>query len=486
MEFSRWIAEGIDLSEEDQKSAELTFAMPKENVSLKAQYKLKTEVTTIKGADVSGINYMGEDEDKVISGDITLTPAENFSDTVQGYEVIEPCTATTYIGDNIYGYQLVDVNEGPLTQIGYARMYACDGWIVAQDMNTELWGVLSMNGEVVIPFKHEEINVDGSWIAARGSGNVTFYNIDGDTCTSAVFSEDELGKKGGFDEDELFMLNPKTKKFILYDKDFNIVDAVEEEEMTGLLSGYDENDSENSEGNYKITENAARMMSKSSVLTRWKTMIENGYAPREFNDGFTDYVEVRSLTGNGSSQVGVADKNGELIVPIEYDNNIYSGLGLNNTNGFYSDYIMVVKDRKAGYIRKDGQVTVAPDTYICPFFEPDYVGEQVVSVAELGFVYTEADGTYTLVAADGTITSGFTKEPQMLETTHGRTYTDISLWKITNDDGSESLIDWHGNVVYKDTDGIDTQYLMLSENGKILFWGNPEESYDPFVLNRPI
>ena len=147
---------------------------------------------------------------------------------------------------------------------------------------------------------------------------------------------------------------------------------------------------------------------------------------------------------------------------------------------------MVVKDRKAGYIRKDGQVTVEPDTYICPHFEPDYVGEQVVSIAELGFVYTEADGTYTLVAADGTITSGFTKEPQMLETTHGRTYTDISLWKITNDDGSESLIDWHGNVVYKDTDGIDTQYLMLSKNRKILFWGNPEEPYDPFVLNRPI
>ena len=212
VEFSRWIAEGIDLSEEDQKTAELTFTMPKEDVSLKAQYKLKTEVTTIKGADVSGINYMGEDEDKVISGDIALTPAENPSDVWQGYQIIELCTATTYIGDNMYGYQLVDVNEGPLTQIGYARMYACDGWIVAQDMDTELWGVLSMNGEVVIPFKYEEINVDGSWIIAGGSGNVTFYNIDGDTCTSAVFSEDEMGKTGGFDEDELFMLNPKTKK----------------------------------------------------------------------------------------------------------------------------------------------------------------------------------------------------------------------------------------------------------------------------------
>ena len=148
--------------------------------------------------------------------------------------------------------------------------------------------------------------------------------------------------------------------------------------MDNLVKGAAGQAVQNSEGNYKITENAARMMSKSSVLTRWKTMIENGYAPREFNDGFTDYVEVRSLTGNGSSQVGVADKNGELIVPIEYDN-IYSGLGLYNTNGFYSDYIMVVKDRKAGYIRKDGQVTVEPDTYICPLFEPDYVGEQVVS-----------------------------------------------------------------------------------------------------------
>ena len=68
----------------------------------------------------------------------------------------------------------------------------------------------------------------------------------------------------------------------------------------------------------------------------------------------------------------------------------------------------------------------------------------------------------------------------------GNRYEYISLWKVTDDNGGESLIDWHGNVVYKDTDGIDTQYLMLSKNRKILFLGNPEEPYDPFVLNRPI
>ena len=188
VEFSRWLTEGIELSEEEQKSRELTFPMPKENVSLKAQYKWKTEVTTIKGGDVSGINYMGKESDEALSGDITLTPAQNRPDTWQGYYISEPCTDTIYIGSGREGYQLVDVNRGPLTEDVYKWLEVQDGWVIGQDMDTMSWGALTMDGEEVVPFEYDAVTAQGQWLMATNvSGGFTIYHIDGDTCTSAVF-----------------------------------------------------------------------------------------------------------------------------------------------------------------------------------------------------------------------------------------------------------------------------------------------------------
>ena len=478
VEFSRWIAEGIDLSEEDQKSAELSFTMPKENVSLKAQYKLKTEVTTIKGADVSGINYMGEDEDKVISGDIALTPVENPSDVWQGYQISEPCTATTYIGCGSGGYQLVDVNKGPLTEEVYRWMDVKDGWITAEDIDTELRGVLSMNGEEIIPFKYTDIDMGakGSMIIAYCPEDETFtlYYIDGDTCTSAVFSPDEVGDPTVLDADHILITHPQTGKSVLYDKNFNIVDTIATQEIDKLLYGYDEE--------YKITENAERIMTESDALKAWKTMIENGYVPTVFYGERLDYVSVKRINGD-SDLLGVADKNGELIVPIEY-NRIIPDEGYES-----SGYFLVVKDGKAGYIRKDGQVTVPPDTYVYGNDEEDDDGtsERIVSEGQLGFIYREADGSYTLVAADGTITAGFTEEPQNVGIRfRGNATGGLCLWKITGENGSESLIDWHGNVVYEATDGIEDGRIRVSANRKYLFFEDGQTSYEPFLLNSPV
>ena len=201
-------------------------------------------------------------------------------------------------------------------------------------------------------------------------------------------------------------------------------------------------------------------------------MIENGYVPTDFYGERLDHVSVKRINGD-SDLLGVADKNGELIVPIEYDRIIPDGR-------FESlGYFLVEKDGKAGYIRKDGQVTVPPDTYGYGNDEEDDDGtsERIVSEEQLGFIYREADGSYTLVAADGTITAGFTEEPQRIE---------ICLWKISDDNGGESLIDWHGNVVYHDADGIDTRNIKVSANRKILFLQDSEDPYIPYVLNTPM
>ena len=483
MEFSRWLTDGIELSEEEQKSTELTFSMPKENVSLKAQYKWKTEVTTIKGGDVSGINYMGKAGDEALSGDITFTPAQNHPDTWQGDYISEPCTDTIYIGSGREGYQLVDVNRGPLTET-YRWLEVQDGWVIGQDMDTMSWGALTMDGEEIVPFEYDVVTAQGQWLMATNvSGGFTIYHIDGDTCISAVFQGDEVGSPSAAEDNRLIITNPKTEKCILFDLEFNILDTVDSEEMVYLLSGCSENNGEKSNSEkYTITENAARMMSESAVLTKWKKMVENGYAPQSFYDAYYDFVSVGTVSQDSQLQ-GVAGKNGELIVSIEYDE-ILTG-----TEKESSGYFLVVKDGKAGYIRKDGQITVKPDTYVFSGNEngEDPAGENIVSYEKMGFIYREANKSYTLVAADGTITTGFQEKPEDLEVyLGGNRYEYISLWKVTDDNGGESLIDWHGNVVYHATDGIDTRNIKVSANRKILFLQNPTDPYIPYVLNTPV
>ena len=483
MEFSRWLTDGIELSEEEQKSTELTFSMPKENVSLKAQYKWKTEVTTIKGGDVSGINYMGKAGDEALSGDITFTPAQNHPDTWQGDYISEPCTDTIYIGSGREGYQLVDVNRGPLTET-YRWLEVQDGWVIGQDMDTMSWGALTMDGEEIVPFEYDVVTAQGQWLMATNvSGGFTIYHIDGDTCISAVFQGDEVGSPSAAEDNRLIITNPKTEKCILFDLEFNILDTVDSEEMVYLLSGCSENNGEKSNSEkYTITENAARMMSESAVLTKWKKMVENGYAPQSFYDAYYDFVSVGTVSQDSQLQ-GVAGKNGELIVSIEYDE-ILTG-----TEKESSGYFLVVKDGKAGYIRKDGQITVKPDTYVFSRNEDGEApaGENIVSYEKMGFIYREANKSYTLVAADGTITTGFQEKPEDLEVyLGGNRYEYISLWKVTDDNGGESLIDWHGNVVYHATDGIDTRNIKVSANRKILFLQNPTDPYIPYVLNTPV
>ena len=122
-------------------------------------------------------------------------------------------------------------------------------------------------------------------------------------------------------------------------------------------------------------------------------------------------IMMKAFTSQDSQLQGVAEKKGELIVPIEYDE-ILTG-----TEKESSGYFLVVKDGKAGYIRKDGEVTVKPDTYVFSWNEDGEApaGENIVSYEKMGFIYREANKSYTLVAADGTITTGFQEKPEDLE-----------------------------------------------------------------------
>ena len=475
VEFSRWLTDGIELSEEDQKSAELTFSMPKENVSLKAQYKLKTEVTTITGGDVSGLNYYELDDDEIPSGDVTLTKLGNYTFDEELTAVV-PYTENLFVG--IYEeneerrYGLLDGNGRHITEMEYSAMHVEEGWICAKKADSSLWGVLSMNGEIVVPFEYDSIDIydQKGWIIGVSHGNTknnedgnifTFYHIADNICTSAVFLEDEI--RGGWEEN--YLLVQKNGNYILCDTNFNIIDTIATEELSDVLS-YTISDSERDYTKYTFTENAQRFLSKCDSLKWWKTLMENGYCPGSIEAlrASGKYVAVGTATGDANLW-GVADKEGNVIVPIEYDN-IFT---------WNDAYFIIIKDGKFGWIGRDGKIMMEPDTYLYTSYGENNE-EGLCLMGELAFCYREADGTFTLIACDGQITTGFAEEPEYIINDYG------DLWYVEKE-GKHCMIDWHGNVV-RESERIEDLWGKTSPDSKFMLNPLGDGNYEMYKIER--
>lgn len=455
VEFSRWLTDGIELSEEDQKSAELTFSMPKENVSLKAQYKLKTEVTTIKGLDASEGNSDAESGDEIFTGDLTLTKLSEFETSagyVYGMGNPNPLLLGSYEHDND---ELVNMDGTTITGLKYSEMHMYGDKVIAKKKDTSLWGILSTNGEVIVPFEYDYVNVSNEyWMIGFKGGSfedeapnrdnyeydtapnrdnydydtATLYSINGDQCISAALtSEQKLGNSNGA---YFYIENEGKKELSAYDLDFNIV-ATGNTTMYELKAALESLCIGNPE---EVSEEIEVLLKVDGTFERIRTLREQGYKVVTGYDK-SDYVCV-TKSAEEPYVCGVVDKENNLIIPMEYDF-IYGGDNLG--------YFYVEKDGKCGYVRKDGTVTVEPTIYSANYPEADGENEGVKVYSSLGFSYLEKDGTYTLVAADGTKTTGMTDYASLVRSSQRD--SDGRVWETTDEDGNFCVIDWHGNTL---------------------------------------
>ena len=459
VEFSRWLTDGIELSEEDRKSAELTFSMPKENVSLKAQYKLKTEVTTIKGLDASESNSDAESGDEIFTGDLTLTKLSEFetsySGNVYGIGDPEPLMLTDY--DN---YELVNMDGTTITGLEYSRMSMYGDKVIAKKADTSLWGILSTNGEVIVPFEYDYVIVSNEyWLIGFKGGSfedeakrvynydfdtATLYSINGDQCTSAALtSEQKLGNSNGA---YFYIENEGKKELSAYDLDFNIV-ATGNTTMDELKAALESLCIGNPE---EVSEEIEVLLKVDGIFERIRTLREQGYKVVSGYDR-SDYLCV-TKSAEEPYVCGVVDKENNLIIPMEYDF-IYGGDNLG--------YFYVEKDGKCGYVRKDGTVTVEPTIYSANYPEVDGENEGVKVYSSLGFSYREKDGTYTLVAADGTKTTGMTDYASLVFSS--QLDSDGRVWETTNEDGNFCVIDWHGNTLLE-REGSTLGYIVKASD----------------------
>ncbi len=329
-------------------------------------------------------------------------------------------------------------------------------------------GVIDQTGKVLVPFEYGELEIlSKDWIVGirlkestkehydyqalfggYGSGyylieDRTFYNMKTGEAVGSLTRdqvdtvrvydgflqiEDLNGAVTAYDEN-LQPLGPVDKIYYGYDIAQNgdqwEVKRVADGQVV-LTSPHQINSYKIEDGNFDITKDGKRglMDIQGNVLV-----------PAEYDNLYKadgDYVRAK-LDREG--KMGVLDLQGNVVVDFKYDDVIVT-YARGESDGqrtfvFVKGYAPVELGGKVGFVNDKGEETVAP-TYL----------KDAVEVTANSLLITAADGKFTLVAADGTVTElPYAKAERIYNGMDGRLYV------VTDEAGQVGVVDWHGNLV---------------------------------------
>ena len=349
-------------------------------------------------------------------------------------------------------YAFMDVTDTQLTEPKYSRYIDNEyGWLVVQDVDTQKSGVLSQKGQTVVPCEYDNIKVfSDKWIIAYILKETTSDDYDFES-----WSDNTLYQ---IDKAKIFYVNEESVISVEITRD-QIADAHAEgdyiniqDRSTGNVTTYDSEFNAVASANYVYD---LGDYSADSVLNRQLEDKTGYYVNTIGTDG---YASVATFI-NDEMMIGVIDMNGDVVVPLEYSRVEYASSGHDrymNVNG----YFCVEKDGKCGYVTNGGEVS-------CELkYDSDTFYNQGMAAS-----YKNGDGTYMLVAADGTESGPY---PNSLSG-----HANGLLFVTYTIDNKTVLLDWHGNEVLKGY----TDY-SFSESGKyFIAHQNYNDPYELFTVN---
>lgn len=166
-----------------------------------------------------------------------------------------------------------------------------------------------------------------------------------------------------------------------------------------------------------------------------------------------DYDSDYSSNNGGYMVVSYYDKkglmrlsDGQVVVPCKYDEILRN----NNTSSYVSNgYAAVVLNGKVGFVDLNGNVTC----------EPKYA-KAAVTVLGCTMYATDLDGTYIVIAADGTVTRDIAAIREY------NCSADGYFLSAQNADGLWGVIDWHGESVIP---YINKDYFSVKHNNYVIY-----------------
>ncbi|MBQ1312864.1 MAG: DUF1002 domain-containing protein [Blautia sp.] len=385
----------------------------------------------------------------------------------QGDPAVE-LLATTIASDFISGTSLMiaedpstekwliaDVSGRTLTEAKYTNNFEHHyGWLIVEEEGAGRgrYGVLSMNGSQVLPCEYDVVKVlNENWIVS--------YKL----------------VPGGTEGDHDFSIWGTKKEYYLIDQ--AVVSHVTQTDISSVTLTRDQimdiqaceeyinvkNRIDGTVTTYDAAFTAVATVSYVSSFQGFDSMavlqktIQDKTGGSLYDANFPDgYSRLAYYTG-GESTFGVVDMNGDFVIPAEFEGikNAYLDQG---SCLWANGYFCVEKDEKIGYVTEGGNIT-------CEISYP----EDDCTNGGMAASLKNADGSYSLIAADGVKTDGY---QNLISLEGGRGL----FWRCRNASGyGYDLIDWHGNQFLN-----NYNRLKISGDGKYIL---AQKSYgDNFEL----
>ena len=343
------------------------------------------------------------------------------------------------------GIVIADLKGNLVSDTVYGRFYSydADGWLIVTNPAGEKYGVISPEGEEVIPCEYDYIDVlSEQWIAGYSLvkaeseeeydiwvkeacliDQAEIYYVNLPDVTSATFTREQVGELYA-EEDYLNLMDRETQNVTTYDHTFTPVASAD--------SVYSFPD----------------LLEKEALFDKLQDQTGLYISDSAFKDGY-----IRASSYDGENHYGIIDMSGNEIIPTIYDNVYHYG---NQNKYLAGGYFCVCLDDQYGYVTAGGEVscelqydTSSDNSY---FLNYGYAGV---------YVTEEEEGSrYLLVSADGVETDLGSASPQALGSG--------MLWRYYDDSNTTHLIDWHGSELASDFLSLsvsgDDQYLILRQD----------------------
>ena len=394
--------------------------------------ELQTE--TIEGASLD-----------VYEGEPTLTEV-----TEVGGSRFAPGTDLIVTEDESTGLcALMDLNGTVLTDYLYDSSFEySDGYLKAyvEKDDMRLYGAMTINGTEIIPCEYQVLDVlNENWIVGfilNDSGTEADYDFEDYEGGYYLIDQAVIYHVG---EEEITSVTLERGQIadIRAGEDYlNIMDRT-----TGTVTTYDNTFTAVATPNDVY--DFSQLLAEDVLNRQLEDMTGYSVYSGHYKDG---YIKINDYSSDPSRQ-GIIDMSGNIIIPPEFD----SIEGYDPYDGMHywaNGYFCGEKDGKIVFMKEGGEITCTTDVSEDMFYNYGMAGR-----------YKEEDGTWTLAAADGTITK--------LGAENLRAVGNGLFWIMGKGSSYElSLIDWHGNVLAEDIGSAsisaDGQYMIVEKG-----WQDP-------------
>ena len=295
------------------------------------------------------------------------------------YRVTEIDTDDCYLVAKENGRYALYKENNNLTDYKYINMYYNNGTGTFTVQKNKSYGLIDLDGKVIIPEQYEELMVVGIFAKASKDGNDYTFDLNGNKVENSAFIS--LQKTS---TDKYYISIDSDYKYGIADEEKNVVienayDYIEEIPTTGLLIATKGNDiTIYSAGTKELVSVSNSELKKIGNYLQITSSTESYFLTADGKkvDNKTVYLENNLFANKSEGKWGFVDLKDNVIVDYKYDE-------VTEINEF--GFAGVKQNGKWGVIDSEGNIIIEP-TYELNSLNPLFIGKYYV---QNGIAYGE-------------------------------------------------------------------------------------------------